>query len=158
MYPINQVILGGDPLLNQSFNIEEQIKLLENQKLLLEQAKRQNQVQQPVQKLIWDDIDSEISPMTEEQKNMLFQNEKYMSIYNKLQQLVQEEILNLVKPKIESTQQGKELLTSQLKVLKEIKGKIIDSTNREMELFKKFKEYSKSNPSVTYDEFIKSNI
>ena len=28
----------------------------------------------------------------------------------------------------------------------------------EMELFKKFKEYSKSHPEVTYDQFLKDNI
>jgi hypothetical protein len=45
-----------------------------------------------------------------------------------------------------------------LKIIKKLKSKIIDDTNREMEMFKKFKEFSKTNPTVTYDEFIKANI
>lgn len=165
MVPINQVILGGDPLLGNSMvgnSLDEQITLLERYKQNLEAAKQMKQQMQPTQpiqqKLVWDEIDAEISPMTEEQKSMLFQNEEYMDIYNRLQTLVQEEILTLVKPRIESTQEGKELLNNQLKVIKKLKGKIIQETNKEMEMFRKFREFSKTNPDVTYEEFIKSNI
>lgn len=165
MVPINQVILGGDPLLGNSMvgnSLDEQITLLERYKQNLEAAKQMKQQMQPTQpiqqKLVWDEIDAEISPMTEEQKSMLFQNEEYMDIYNRLQTLVQEEILTLVKPRIESTQEGKDLLNNQLKVIKKLKGKIIQETNKEMEMFRKFREFSKTNPDVTYEEFIKSNI
>ena len=96
--------------------------------------------------------------MTDEQKARLFQNEDYCSNYNEIQGLVQMEILNLVKGRIESTERGRELLNNQLKIVKKLKTKIIDDTNKEMEMFMKFKEFSKSNPTVTYEEFIKSNI
>lgn len=164
MIPINQVILGGgDPLLgtNVGTSIDEQLQLLERQKQVLETARQQQQlpVQQPVpQRLIWDEIDTEIEPMTNEQKNMLFQDEDYVDIYNKLQGLVQAEILSLVKARIENTQEGKELLSQQLKIVKKLKGKIIDTTNREMEMFRKFREFSKQNPTVTYEEFVKANM
>ena len=45
--------------------------------------------------------------------------------------MVQAEILNLVKGRIESTPEGKELLQRQLKIVKKLKGKIIQETNRE---------------------------
>lgn len=96
--------------------------------------------------------------MTDEQKNMLFQDEDYVDTYNKLQSLVQAEILSLVKGRIEGTQEGKDLLTHQLKIVKKLKGKIIDTTNKEMEMFRRFREFSKSNPNVTYEEFIKANM
>lgn len=164
MMPINQVILGGgDPLLGTSVvgnNLDEQLQLLERYKQNLEAAKQMKQQMQasPQQKLIWDEIDAEVNPMSEEQKNMLFQDEDYLDTYNKIQNLVQNEILNLVKVRIESTQEGKELLQSQLKIIKRLKGKIIQETNREMEMFRRFREFSKSNPEVTYEEFIKANI
>ena len=47
---------------------------------------------------------------------------------------------------------------SNLKRVKQLKSKIIDDTNREMQLFKKFQEYSKSHTGVTYEEFLKNNI
>lgn len=167
MIPINQVILGGgDPLLGNNLNtsIDDQLQLLERQRQVLEAARQQRQQQQQQtpqqvqQKLVWDEIDSEIEPMTEEQKNMLFQDEDYVDIYNKLQSLVQSEILGLVKSRIENTPEGKELLSQQLKIVKRLKGKIIDTTNKEMEMFRRFREFSKDNPTVTYEEFVKANM
>lgn len=169
MIPVNQVILGGgDPLLGTTTigaTIEDQLQFLEKQKQLLETA-RQRQLQQlpqPAQpqvqqKLIWDEIDNEIEPMTDEQKNMLFKDEDYVETYNKLQSMVQAEILSLVKARIENTQEGKKLLSNQLKIVKKLKGKIIDTTNREMEMFRRFREFSKSNPNVTYEEFLRNNL
>lgn len=167
MIPVNQVILGGDPLLGGSVignSLDEQLQLLERYKQNLEAAKQIKQQIQPVsqsvpaQKLIWDDIDAEVEPMTEEQKSRLFQDDDYMEIYTKIQSMVNTEILNLVKSRIESTQEGKELLSHQLKTVKRLKSKIIDETNREMEMFRKFREFSKQHPEVTYEEFIKSNM
>lgn len=168
MIPVNQVILGGDPLLGGSVignSLDEQLQLLERYKQNLEAAKQMKQQIQPqttqavpVQKLIWDDIDAEVEPMTEEQKSRLFQNDDYVETYTKIQNMVNAEILNLVKSRIESTQEGKELLSHQLKTVKRLKSKIIDETNREMEMFRKFREFSKQHPEVTYEEFIKSNM
>jgi hypothetical protein len=166
MVPINQVILGGgDPLLGSSVvgnNLDEQLQLIEKYKQSLEAAKQMKQQMQPTtpiqQKLVWDDVDAEISPMSDEQKAMLFQDDDYVDTYTKIQNMVQSEILNLVKSRIESTPEGKELLQSQLKIVRRLKGKIIQETNREMEMFRKFREFSKTHPEVTYDEFIKANM
>ena len=167
MIPVNQVILGGDPLLGGSVignSLDEQLQLLERYKQNLEAAKQmKQQLQQPTsqptsQKLIWDDIDAEVEPMTDEQKSKLLQDEDYAETYTKIQNMVNAEILNLVKGRIESTPEGKELLSHQLKTVKRLKGKIIDETNREMEMFIRFREYSKQHPGVTYDEFIKANM
>lgn len=168
MIPVNQVILGGDPLLGGSVignSLDEQLQLLERYKQNLEAAKQMKQQIQPqttqavpVQKSIWDDIDAEVEPMTEEQKSRLFQDDDYVETYTKIQNMVNAEILNLVKSRIESTQEGKELLSHQLKTVERLKSKIIDETNREMEMFRKFREFSKQHPEVTYEEFIKSNM
>lgn len=169
MVPINQVFLGGsDPLLGNSVinsNLDEQLQLIEKYKQNLEAAKQIRQqaqatsISQPQPKrLIWDDIDAEVSPMSEEQKAMLLKDEEYVDTYNKIQSLVQAEILNLVKGRIENTPEGKELLGKQLKIVKKLKGKIIKETNREMEMFRKFREFSKQHPEITYEEFIKANM
>ena len=166
MIPVNQVILGGgDPLLGSSVvgnSLDEQLQLIEKYKQNLEAAKQLRQqaqpIQQPTQRLIWDEVDAEITPMTDEQKAMLLQDEDYVDTYTKIQTMVQNEILNLVKSRIENIPEGKELLQSQLKIVKKLKGKIIQETNREMEMFRKFREFSKTNPEVTYEEFIKANM
>lgn len=153
MYPINQVFLGNDPMMSNIEDLDFQIQKMEAYRQKLKQLK----VNQTPAKLIWDDIDAEISPMTEEQRLKLFYDEEYTTNYNDLQSMVQSEILNLVKGKIESTEKGRDLLNNQLKLVKKLKAKIIEETNREMELFKNFKEYSKTHPDVTYEEFLKSN-
>lgn len=45
---------------------------------------------------IWDAIDAEIAPLTQEQQNMLLSNQDYVNNYNALQSMVQAEVLNLV--------------------------------------------------------------
>lgn len=169
MIPVNQVILGGDPLLGGSVignSLDEQLQLLERYKQNLEAAKQmKQQVQQPMpqqsvptQKLIWDDIDAEVEPMTDEQKSRLLQDEDYVETYTKIQNMVNAEILKLVKGRIESTSEGKELLSHQLKIVKRLKSKIIDETNREMEIFRRFKEYSKQHPETSYEDFVKASM
>ena len=72
--------------------------------------------------------------------------------------MVQSELLNLVKAKIEGSERGKDLLQKQLKIVRKLKTKIIEDTDREMEMFKRFKEYSKEHPNTSYDEFIKETM
>lgn len=156
MYPVNQVFLGGnDPLMSNLEDLDMQIQRMEAYRNKIKQM--QSKSQTPA-KLIWDAVDAELNPMTEEQKVRLFQNEEYVSNYNEIQALVQSEILNLVKGRIESTDRGRELLSNQLKLVKKLKTRIIDDTKKEMEMFNRFKEFSKTNPSVTYEEFIKANL
>lgn len=154
MYPVNQVILGGDSMFNNLEDIDLQIQKMEAYRQRLKQLKDTN----INNKLIWDEIDAEITPLSNEQKNRLSSNEEYITTYNEIQKIVQTELLNLVKSKIESSPIGKELLTKQLTLVRKLKNKIIQDTDMEMELFKKFKEYSKSHPEVTYDQFLKDNI
>lgn len=154
--PINQVFLGGDPF-HSLDDIDIQIQNMENYRNKLQQLKNL-QAQQAHVKLIWDDIDAEVRPMTDEQKKRMFDDAEYVATYTKLNEMVQTEILNLVKAKIENSAEGKELLSQQLRIVKRLKNEIINETNKEMEVFKRFKEFSKVNPGVTYEEFIKASM
>lgn len=155
MIPINQITIGGDPLLSgQGFNIEEQLRQLELRKQSLESMKQLNPQAMP-QSLIWDTIDSEVKVLSSEQLNKLFENEDYLRIYSRIQELVNLEILNIVKPRIENSNEGKQLLQEQLNIVRKMKPKIVEDTNREVELFRRFREFSKTNPDITYETFIK---
>lgn len=173
MIPVNQFILGSsDPLLYPSEkmtnSIDEQIAFLQSQKQAINEAYRRNAIpnanngttqnQQVVTQGIWDAIDAEIAPLTQEQQNMLLNNQDYVNNYNALQSMVQAEVLNLVRGKIEASEDGKHLLEEQLKLVKLLKSKIVEVTNKEMELFKAFKEASKTNPNLTYEEWFGGNI
>lgn len=86
MIPVNQFILGSsDPLLYPSEkmtnSIDEQIAFLQSQKQAINEAYRRNAIpnanngttqnQQVPTQGIWDAIDAEIAPLTQEQQNML---------------------------------------------------------------------------------------
>lgn len=169
MVPLNQFIVN-DPLLatNQvAASIDEQIQSLIQQKQILSDRQRQyrqsmqqtQQGPQPVQQntvSLWTSIDSEIEPLTNEQREMLATNEEYVNNYNTLQAMVQQELLNLVRDKIEQSEDGNKLLTAQLSLVKKLKTTIVETTNREMEIFKMFRQASAADPKLTYDEFIKT--
>ena len=110
MYPVNQVILGGESMFNNIDDIDTQIQKMEAYRQKLKQLK------DTPKSLIWDRIDAEISPLSSEQKNRLLQNKEYLDTYNEIQSLVQLEILNLVKGKIENTERGRKLLNRQLNI------------------------------------------
>lgn len=89
MIPVTQFILGNsDPLLYPSEkmtnSIDEQIAFLQSQKQAINEAYRRNAIpnanngttqnQQVPTQGIWDAIDAEIAPLTQEQQNMLLSN------------------------------------------------------------------------------------
>lgn len=167
MVPVNNVFLGSpDPLLGSidpTAGLDERMAMIEAyQKKLaeLKQARAQmSQVQVQPQEAtpsLWAEIDAEVYPLSDEQKMKLAQDEDYAQNDYAIQQMVQTELLNLVKGKIETSQTGKELLNNQLSIVRKLKKKVVDETNQEMEAFRKFREYSKSHPNVTYEEFIKT--
>ena len=121
----------------------------------LESMKKLNPQAIPNSSIIWNQIDDEVKTLSNEQLQKLFENEDYSRIYMRIQELVSTEILNLVKPRIESTPEGKQLLQEQLNLVRKMKPKIVEDSNREVELFRRFREFSKANPEVTYDEFLK---
>lgn len=152
MYPVNQVFLGNsDPLLSQN-DINNQIQLLKQYEAQLALMQKKGTLHTD---LIWDDIDREVSSLTDLQKSRFLEDKEYVEISNALQNMVQIELLNLVKAKIENTEEGRDLLQRQLRLVKKLKTKIIEDTNNEMAIFKKFQEFSKDNPNLTYDEFVK---
>ena len=152
MYPVNQVFLGNtDPLLSQT-DIDHHMQILKQYEAQLAKLQTKGTLQTD---LLWDSIDKEMSSLTESQKAKFLEDQEYTEITNSLQNMVQIELINLVKAKIENTVEGKDLLQRQLQLVKRLKNKIIQDTDNEMAIFTKFREFSKDNPNLTYDEFIK---
>lgn len=122
---------------------------------LIEEFRRKSEMQGSRTPL-WDKIDYEIAPLTDEQKKVVSADEDYIAVQAELGQMVQEQMLRMVKPYIEGSEKGKELLNKMYDIAVVAKKKAISETNKEMELFKKWQEYSVANPNATYTEFIKS--
>lgn len=152
MYPVNQVILNSDPMQGMT-DVNQQLQLLEQYK-----AKMIELQQMTNKHSLWGQIDEEVNALNDFQRAKLLENKDYLENYNNIQALVQKEILNLVKSKVETSNDGKVLLQKQLELVKTLKKDIIAETNIEMDLFNKFREFSKTNPNITYDEFIKTKL
>lgn len=167
MIPVTQFILGNsDPLLYPSEkmtnSIDEQIAFLQSQKQAINEAYRRNAIpnanngttqnQQVPTQGIWDAIDAEIAPLTQEQQNMLLSNQDYVNNYNALQSMVQAEVLNLVRGKIEASADGKHLLEEQLKLVKLLKSKIVEVTNN-VAINAQYHDYAK-----LFEEWFGGNI
>lgn len=168
MIPVNQFILGNsDPLLYPSEkmtnSIDEQIAFLQSQKQAINEAYRRNAIpnanngttqnQQVPTQGIWDAIDAEIAPLTQEQQNMLLNNQDYVNNYNALQSMVQAEVLNLVRGKIEASEDGKHLLEEQLKLVKLLKSKIVEPCDVYVAINAQYHDYAK-----LFEEWFGGNI
>lgn len=159
--PQYQFNLGNpDPILaGNNYSTPDYFKGLDDEINRLNELKqRMAQHQQTIQPrtTIWDEIDKEVTALTDEQKSILGQDETYVSIDRELQMMIQQELINSVRGKIENSTRGKELLEAQLKNIRDKKKQIVDASNREMELFKKFQIAVQVNPNLTYTEFIKN--
>lgn len=105
---------------------------------------------------LWDKIDAEIAPLTDEQKKAVFADEEYIAIQEELGQMVQEQILRIVKPQIEGSEKGKELLGKVYDIAVVAKKKVIAASNKELEIFKQWQAFSVSHPEATYQQFIEA--
>ena len=142
MYPVNQVFLGEG-----NNDIDNQIKQLE-------EYKRRLQILEIPNNSLWNTIDNEISSLDDRKRNLIMKDSEYLEIYSSIQMMVHNELLNLVKVKIESSEVGRKLLEKQLESLRKIRKRIDENDKKDMDLFNRFKEFSKDNPNVTYEQFI----
>lgn len=159
--PQYQFNLGNpDPILaGNNYSVPDYFKGLDDEINRLNELKQRiNQRQNTPQNQysIWDEIDKEVSALTDEQKSILGKDETYISIDRELQMMIQQELINSVKNKIENSPRGKELLETQLKNIRDKKKHIVEESNKEMELFKKFQVAVQINPNITYSEFVKN--
>lgn len=105
---------------------------------------------------LWGEIDKEIASLNADQQKILAQDEVYATIDRQLQVLIQNALIDSVKEKVANSEQGKTLLEKQLANIKEKKSRIVEESNKELELFKKFQIAVQANPNLTYVEFIKA--
>ena len=141
-------------------NIDQQINYFTKLKQQATDSlgKQYNDLQNLKQDSIWTKIDNEVSNIDKYIIETLNNDETYKSINTQLQAIVQQELLYLVRDKVESRQDGKELLEKQLQVIKQIKSNASEKRNKDIDLFNRFKEYSRIHPETTYEQFLTKTI
>lgn len=134
-------------------SIDEQIAFLQSQKQAINEAYRRNAIpnanngttqnQQVVTQGIWDAIDAEIAPLTQEQQNMLLSNQDYVNNYNALQSMVQAEVLNLVRGKSKLVLMANIYLKNNLNLLSYLKVKLLKLLTKKWNCLKLLKKLVK---------------
>ena len=102
MVPQYQFNLGADPILNYNPNTLQNYRENLEQELQRLEAIRQIPTN-PYNQLktnLWDEIEKEVSSLTNDQKVLLIKDESYGKIEEQLQMLGQQELFNLVKKNI----------------------------------------------------------
>jgi hypothetical protein len=103
---------------------------------------------------IWDKIDAEVSAMTDQQREMLLQDEDYIAVNAELEQIIQAQLLRIVKPQVEGSEQGREVLMKVQDTLQVVKRRVQEHSNKEMQLFRQWQAFSAANPNATYNDFM----
>lgn len=141
----------NDPLLGNLKN--EQLRAVEDyRKKITQQVNQSSATKSP----LWDEIDSSMAALSPEHKSKLIQNEEYIELSQQLSDMVQSAMVAALKPTIEGSDAGKELLQKIKKVIDSQKEVIEREQNEELVIFRKWKEFSKNNPKATYNEFTKT--
>lgn len=147
---------GYDPLLQGGSDpqLQERLEALRrNQSELL--AERES-IAERKSVSIWDKIDAEINPLTDGQKNVMFSDPEYQQNEARLMEMVQSEMIAMIRPRIEKSAEGRQILEAQYKLVMSKKKSVIEEANKEVEYFNAFKIASEHNPSLTYKEFIET--
>ena len=105
---------------------------------------------------IWDKIDAEVSALTDQQRAMLMADEDYIAVNSELESIVQAQLLRIVKPQVEGSEQGREVLSKVQDTLQVVKRRILDQSNKEIEMFRQWQRFAAANPNATYSEFMES--
>ena len=141
-------------------NINEQINYFTKLKQQYENAVNNqfNEVSVNKTESLWTKIDAEVANIDKYTSDALSSDENYKTINTQLQSIVQQELLFLVRDKVEQREDGKQLLEKQLQIIKQIKSNVSDKRNKDIDLFNRFKEYSRIHPETTYEQFLTKTL
>lgn len=148
--------MNFDPILtdNNQYGIPQ---IEEEQKRLAERVEQLKQVRmQPARQQaaapVWDEIDSIVAGMSDQEIDMMNANEEYQESSAAVQGILQREYLRIMRPIVENTKDGKDALEKHLTLIKRLRKTARDAVNRKYSLMD---EYLERYSDMSFDEFIK---
>lgn len=141
---------NGDPVLDPKA-LDAQLEALRAYKSRLEHQHEQPK-QEPQQNL-WNDIETELSSLNDEQKERLMSDPEFIENQTKVQLIFQRILNGMVIPYLNKDEEANVLLKEQFDLVKTLKRKVIKEANQQNELFK---EYTEKYPYMSWQEFLNS--
>ena len=133
------VFLNNDPTLqgnNFAKSIEEQ---LANIRQLEQQLSQYKQSQPSNATPIWDEIDSIVDSLTDDEKQLLADNDEFIESNNAVLAVIHNEYMRIMKPIVENSAQGHEALQNHLSIVKRLAKKAKEQTAEELKEFREYK-------------------
>lgn len=148
--------MNFDPILTDNTQyglpqIEEEQKRLAERVEQLKQVRMQPARQQAATP-VWDEIDSIVAGMSDQELDMMNGNEEYLESSAAVQGILQREYLRIMRPIVENTKDGKDALEKHLTLIKRLRKSAKEAVNRKYSLMD---EYLERYSDMTFDEFIK---
>lgn len=153
----NNIFINSDPILgSRDFSSNPEINMMEQELAermsRLQQLKAQAQQPQVSRTPVWDEIDSIMNGMTDKEFELVSNDEEWAESNNKILALIQSTQLQMLKPVIEGTKEGKDLLDHHLTLTKRIKKSASKAVDEELN---DFKEYREKYSDMPYTEYLK---
>lgn len=150
---MNNIFLGGDPLLT-SANYDNRLAELQQMQQALEQQKQQL-MQRPQenasQSSVWDEIERLTAELTDKEFAFISENEEFVKSQNKIAEALQAEYMRMMRPMVERSHKG--LLDEHLVLLRRLKKDASKEIDKQMELLQ---EYVTKHPDIPFAEFLKT--
>lgn len=145
-------VLGARDFSNPNSELERMERELAERMNRLQQLKVQAQQPQQSRTPVWDEIDAIMQGLSDKEFDIVSNNEEWVESNNKILALIQATQLQMLKPIIENSQEGKDILDNHLTITKRIKksaSKVVD------EELNDFKEYREKYSDMPYSEYLK---
>lgn len=152
---------GYDPLLGSNQNIETRMQelkalkdMIEQKEQSLGQIKAQMVQPQPSQPKapIWDEIDSIIQGLSDEEYEFVTQNDEFVESSENIKAILNSAYMEMMRPIIENSEKGKEALDAHLTLVKRLKKAAHSEVTKQMA---DFKEYMEKYSNMTYADYQK---
>lgn len=156
----NNIFVGNDPLLGgraydipSPDDIDARIQRLQEAQNQLQQQKQiiiNPQVQQS-KTPVWDEIENIIAGLTDSEFHRISESKEFIESNQSIMTILQREYMRIMRPLVEGTKDGKEVLEKHLSIVKNLKKSIADESAKNIELFN---EYTQHYSDMTYAAFI----
>lgn len=129
--------------------LEEEKRKLEDKMAMLRQTGPQQQVRP--QAPVWDEIDAIVSGLSDQEMQFLNSNQEFLESSQTVQNILQREYLRIMRPVVEATKDGKQVLENHLTLIKRLRNYARDEVNKKYSLFD---EYMEKYSDMPFNEFM----
>ena len=150
--PANNFFFNSDPLLAGGSNytdVDAQIKEMERlqeelaQKQIMLQQSKQKMQQPPQSKSqspVWDEIDSVMQGMSDQEFERVSSNEEFQKSQQNIMNILQSMQIQMIRPHVEASKEGKEALDYHLTLVKRLRNAASKEVDDELAEMREYKE------------------